>query len=198
VIKKTSFAAAGPITKSDLFRQYPELKRQSPPLVYWINEQGLDQGLQNVHQLFDQLNSNQYEFRQVTMRQGKPVLKLMEIARSFKKTAKLLTPGKTSSSNNPGLTEKEVTMGSNVASHDLQLKIKKIQTFLMKGYRVKISVMKKGKYVPGGGDPMELVQECMSETALCTTKVIKPPQTAGRQTIVILQGKKSEVTPSET
>ena len=87
---------------------------------------------------------------------------------------------------------KEIRLGVNISDNDINTKKKKIEEFLIKGHKVKLTLRYKGRefYLPNAKEKGELMMLTIADDFAEICKPESLPKLAGRQMIMIINPKK--------
>jgi len=108
--------------------------------VRLIDQDGKQLGIFNLKEAIDKAQNIGLDLILVTQRVDPPVCKIMDYGKYLYRLRKKEKPQKKSVG---GI--KNIRLGFNISSHDLEMRVRLAQNFLKKGYKVRVEMILKGR-----------------------------------------------------
>ena len=168
--------------KSDEIRVNDEIRSDT---VRLISEDGRQLGIMAIHEALEVANEKGLDLVEVASNADPPVCRIMDYGKYKYQTSKKEQEGRKKSKT---FQVKEIKFRPHTDVHDLDYKIRNLKKFLAKKYRVKLTMMFRGRelaYKEAGLDLLNRVAEDVAEEGA----IDQPPKHEGRNLTMVLAPK---------
>ena len=109
--------------------------------ILLIDENGINKGEAELQSVLQELDTKSFNLVQVSQTEKLPVCRIEKLKNPLEQKRELKRREQVVRIANK---EKEVQLGTSISEHDLEIKLKRMDGFLQKGYRVKVVIECKG------------------------------------------------------
>ena len=155
------------------------------PKVRVIDENGENLGVMLTAEAMEQANDLGLDLVEVSPNADPPVAKFLDVGKYKYEAQKKANLARKSQKTQE---IKEIKMRPNIDDHDYDTKMKKVNSFIDEGDKVKVTLRFRGRELAHGELGMRLHQRVQTDVA-ATAKVEQHPRMEGRQMLMVLSPK---------
>ena len=152
------------------------------PQVLLIDESGVSIGVISTSEALQRAFSAELDLVEVAANLRPPVCKIMDFGKYQYEQAKSISSQR---KNQKSHIEKEIRLGLKIDDHDLQTKSKRVDLFINKGHKVKITVVFRGREITHKELGHEVMERFLKALA-SPYRIDKAPLLQGKRLITII------------
>ena len=152
------------------------------PQVLLIDENGVSVGVIPTSEALQRAFSSELDLVEVAANLRPPVCKIMDFGKYQYEQAKSISSQRKSQKSH---IEKEMRLGLKINDHDLQTKAKRVDLFIGKGHKVKVTVVFRGREITHKELGHEVMERFLKNLTV-PYRTDKAPLLQGKQLITII------------